>query len=115
MKISNIKYNSLIKTFDVSLRDGIQTIKKIYTLSEKKSILDNIIKTYNPPHIEVGSAVSPKILPQMVGSIELYNYAEEKYPHTNFYILIPNSKYLKRAHGYGVKNFSFITSYVIVR
>ena len=100
----------VIKLFDVTLRDGLQTSKKIYTLNEKKNILNNIIKTYNPQHVEVGSIVSKKVLPQMEHSQELYDYALKEYPDTEFYLLIPNMKYLKKTNTVGKKNFSFITS-----
>ena len=68
----NISQKS-IKLFDVSLRDGIQPIKKIYTLDEKKDLLHKIIEKYNPSSIEIGSIVNPKIVPQMANSIELHN------------------------------------------
>ena len=32
------------KFFDVTLRDGLQSISKIYTLNEKKDIFHNILK-----------------------------------------------------------------------
>jgi len=98
------------KFFDVTLRDGLQTSKNIYTLNEKKQLLHYIMDNYNPLHVEVGSIVSNKVLPQMKYSQELYNYAIEKYPKSNFYMLIPNIKYLKEGVKNGVENFSFITS-----
>ncbi len=83
-----------IKLFDVSLRDGIQPIKKIYTLDEKKNLLHKIIEKYNPSAIEIGSIVNPKIVPQMANSIELHNYALEKGLDEDFdiYMLTPNLK-----------------------
>ncbi len=100
-----------LRFFDVTLRDGLQSMKKIYTIQEKKDILHNIIQKY--PHtknIEIGSMVSSKILPQMNDSIELYKYAEEKYPHHNFFMLIPNLTKFMSAKLAGIKNMSFITS-----
>jgi len=102
---------SKVKYFDVSLRDGLQSLKTCYTLNEKKQMLNHIIKNHNPKDIEIGSLVSPKILPQMSGSLELYNYAIRNYPYHNYYLLVPNYKYFSMAkYYYGVKNFSFITS-----
>ena len=88
---------SKLRFFDVSLRDGLQSLKTCYTLNDKKNMLDHIIQTYNPRDIEVGSLVSSKILPQMSGSIELYNYARNNYPNHNFYLLVPNYKYFSMA------------------
>ena len=62
--------------FDVSLRDGLQTFKEIMPLNEKINILNNILNKYNPNSIEIGSVVSPKILPQMENSLELLKYAK---------------------------------------
>ena len=42
------------KLFDVTLRDGLQSVKKIYTLNEKKHIFHNILNKYNPKSIEIG-------------------------------------------------------------
>uniref|UniRef100_A0A6C0EH44 Pyruvate carboxyltransferase domain-containing protein n=1 Tax=viral metagenome TaxID=1070528 RepID=A0A6C0EH44_9ZZZZ len=100
-----------VRFFDVSLRDGLQSLKSCYTMNEKKQMLNHIMKVYNPRDIEVGSLVSQKILPQMSGSLELYNYATTNYPNHNFYLLVPNYNNFSMAkHIYGVKNFSFITS-----
>lgn len=108
MKIIN--YNK-IRFFDVTLRDGLQTMKKVFSLDEKKNLLHQIIKN-NPQtkNIEVGSIVSPKILPQMKDSIELYKYAETKYPNHNFYLLIPNKNKFEIAIKNNIKNLSFISS-----
>jgi hydroxymethylglutaryl-CoA lyase len=62
-----------LKLFDVTLRDGLQSIPKMYSLIEKKDMLCDIINTHKPAAIEIGSIVSPKILPQMANSIELYS------------------------------------------
>jgi len=101
-----------IKLFDVSLRDGIQPIKKIYTLDEKKDLLHKIIENYNPSAIEIGSIVNPKIVPQMANSIELHNYALEKGldEYFDIYMLTPNLKSVLLGQKNNVNNFSFITS-----
>lgn len=102
---------SKINYFDVTLRDGLQSIKTCYSLSSKKEILDEIIKKRNPSFIEVGSIVSPKILPQMNDSIELYKYAKYKYKNNHeFYMLVPNLKSLNIALKNKVENISLITS-----
>ena len=98
-----------IKFFDVSLRDGLQSLKKIYTLSEKKDLLHRIICKYNPHSIEIGSIVSSKVLPQMYNSIELFKHAQ-KQGIPNLYMLTPNIKSVNTGLKYGVKNFSLITS-----
>jgi hydroxymethylglutaryl-CoA lyase len=110
LHLYNLKYLML---FDVTLRDGLQSVKECYNLNQKKQILDSIIEQKNPQFIEIGSIVSPKILPQMENSIELYKYATTKYNRLyfpKFYMLIPNMKALNIAKENKIKNISLITS-----
>uniref|UniRef100_A0A6C0L8S9 Pyruvate carboxyltransferase domain-containing protein n=1 Tax=viral metagenome TaxID=1070528 RepID=A0A6C0L8S9_9ZZZZ len=96
--------------FDVSLRDGIQNASKYwYTTNNKKEIFKNIIHAFNPPKIEVGSLVNPKLLPIMNDTIELHTYASKNI-NTDVYVLIPSMKKLFYAFENNIKNFSFITS-----
>ena len=119
-----------IRYFDVSMRDGLQSLSKIYTLPEKQIMLDTIMKTHKPHALEIGSLVSPKILPQMANSYELYQYANTIYNKNSiynrvtksnminyiyhpcdFYLLVPpTKKYLDRAQNLNIKNISLITS-----
>ena len=100
----------IVQLFDVSLRDGLQSKKEIYTLENKKIILHDIIEKQYPKSIEVGSLVSNKVLPQMSNSLELYNYAESLETEIDFYLLVPNLNHTKKAIKHDVKNMSFITS-----
>ena len=105
--------NKMLKLFDVTLRDGLQSVSKIYNLTEKKEILRNIILK-RPQAIEIGSLVSSKILPQMNNSLELYQEGKEYNAilgnSIDLYLLIPNLKGLELASMNNIDNFSFITS-----
>ena len=46
----------------------------------------------------------------MSNSIELYNYSKSLKIDTNFYLLIPNLNYTKKAIKHNIENMSFITS-----
>ena len=111
---SNMLGKNSLKLFDVTLRDGLQSLKKVYSLAEKSEILRNIIVNRHPSAIEVGSIVSPKILPQMEQSIELFHEAQFIniiLPRPiDLYMLTPNLKSVNIASDYDIKNFSFITS-----
>lgn len=108
--------------FDVTLRDGLQTVPKemhhMWTTCEKKNTYYQIKFNHNPESIEVGSLVNPKILPIFSDSLELYKSINEyldQIPNYNtqndkIYLLVPNLRMLKRALDNGVENFSFITS-----
>ena len=123
--------NSYIRQFDVSMSDVLQSIPKKYTLSEKKHILHNIIHTYKPNSLEIGSIISPRLVPQMNHSYELYKYANDFYNpikksdrthiisdndtiknnQCKFYLSVPPTKqYLNSAKTLNIKNISLMTS-----
>ena len=108
--ISGEKIRNKFKLFDVSLRDGLQTWKDIVPLSKKCNMLTNIMKKHNPDYMEIGSIVSPKVLPQFEDSIPLYRWATTMYTGKEFYILTPNHKAVKTAIENDISNLSFITS-----
>ena len=100
---------------DVSLRDGIQNAKiENYPTEHKKEVFQNIMKSENPPKIEVGSLTSYRILPIMKDSIEIYKHALE-YIHkeklnSDIYVLVPSLSKLNLAINNKIQNYSFITS-----
>jgi hydroxymethylglutaryl-CoA lyase len=100
--------------FDVSLRDGIQGANPLgYPTPRKLDILRSICKTYNPPRIEIGAFVSPKVLPIMKDTEELFESIQEVLKPDEIpeiYALVPNKTGLLNAVRTGFTNFSFITS-----
>jgi len=100
----------LFNLFDVSLRDGLQALKTPISIRTKRDMLHNIISR-NVKHIEIGSMVSPKILPQMADSVKMLEYSKTiGMDDINYYMLVPNSKYVSKALDIGVENISLITS-----
>ena len=111
--LNNIKKHG-IKLFDVSLRDGLQSMPKILSLNEKKDIFHKIINKYKPENIEVGSIVSEKVLPQLKESKELFKHGEN-IGQKNLFLLVPNfknyNKVMNTEENYiTVNNISLITS-----
>jgi hydroxymethylglutaryl-CoA lyase len=104
--------NNDIILFDVSLRDGLQSANPENWSTEKKMIFfDNLINKRNPKKCEIGSLVSPKILPIMNDSIDLYNRLTSKYGESiDLYLLIPSFPKFVTAINHGICCFSFITS-----
>lgn len=105
--------------FDVSLRDGIQSIPinqhKDFTLVKKKEIFSQIMNKYLPKNMEIGSIVSKSVLPIMADTPDVFDFASKesnKYIRMpQLYVLVPNMKNLERAMDIeGLRNFSFITS-----
>lgn len=100
---------------DVSLRDGLQNAKmEDYLTERKKEVFQNIMKSENPPKIEVGSLTSYRVLPIMKDSIEIYKHAMEyinkEKLNTDVYILVPSLSKLNLAIKNKIQNYSFVTS-----
>jgi len=104
--------------FDVSLRDGIQNAKiENFPTNKKMAIFNTIIKDFKPKNIEIGSLISPKILPILSDSLVLHNYANQyltihnkSLENPNIFMLIPGENKLTSAMQHNIRNFSFITS-----
>jgi len=108
--VKGVGGKQLFNLFDVSLRDGLQALKTPMLMKTKRDMLHNIISR-NVKHIEIGSLVSPKILPQMADSVKLFEYSKTiGMDDINYYMLAPNSKYVSKALDIGVENISLITS-----
>jgi len=122
---SNIKYEEIYKKigspkpFDVTLRDGLQSLSKEeqlnFTTNEKLKMYYNLISLHSLKNIEIGSMVSKSILPVFQDTILFSNLIRKtdfNYENNpNNYILIPNRENLKKViNNTDIHNFSFITS-----
>jgi len=115
-------YNKLSqpKPFDVTLRDGIQGLKKEQieemTTENKIRIYNDIIRIYQPKNIEIGSIVSEKLLPVFKDTQKIFELIENNNNNIiqqNNYILVSNQKNLFKIINKTdniINNFSFITS-----
>jgi hydroxymethylglutaryl-CoA lyase len=122
---SNVKYEDIYKKigcpipFDVTLRDGIQSLSREeqlnFTTRDKLQMYYNLISLHNIKNIEIGSIVSKSILPVFDDTIYFSNLIRKGEINNdnkpNNYILIPNRENLKKAiNNTDIHNFSFITS-----
>lgn len=110
---SSILKNPPLRLFDVTLRDGLQSIPKIYSLTEKMELGLDIVANKNPRAIEIGSVVSHKTVPQMKNSLDFFQSFSASYGMSNnldIYVLTPNLKNTQIAINHSVCNYSFITS-----
>lgn len=102
--------------FDVSLRDGLQGANPLdYPTARKLEMLNSICEKSAPAKIEIGAFVSPKVLPIMSDTGDIYTHINESTITTTtktpeIYALVPNKVGLMNAIKSGVRNFSFITS-----
>jgi hydroxymethylglutaryl-CoA lyase len=100
--------------FDVSLRDGIQNADPAKWPTEVKTdMYHRIVATERPQRMEVGSLVSPKILPVLGDSLYMYSYTDTRNRLSDgpmAYMLVPSLSRIHSALNYDIRNLSFITS-----
>jgi len=73
---------------EVGPRDGIQNTDAVLSVSERFELIRSLEKS-GIQSIEIGSFVSPKAVPSMAGTDELFNQLANK---TNYSVLVPNFK-----------------------
>jgi isopropylmalate/homocitrate/citramalate synthase len=110
------KSRKLVKIFDVTLRDGIQNLKRnhipIFSPSVKLNIINRLISA-NIKQIEFGSNVSHKIIEMsntkdVVGLFNVHNQTNE----TNLCLLVPN--YIKYTDTFNWPGSNFINKYSLI-
>jgi hydroxymethylglutaryl-CoA lyase len=84
-----------IEISEVGPRDGLQSIKTIMPFEDKKAWIKAEFEA-GMGEIEVGSFVSPKLLPQMADTFEVAQYAASL-PGLTVAVLAPNLRGLQRA------------------
>jgi len=98
-----------IQIYEMFMRDGLQSLDKIYSLENKKFFIDCLISC-NIKNIEFGSTTNPKLLPQMKESYELWDYLDQKKLDNNFIMLITNNNNLKKSIDHNISSFSLVCS-----
>ena len=73
---------------EVGPRDGIQNTDAVLSVSERFELIRSLEKS-GIQSIEIGSFVSPKAVPSMAGTDDLFNQLSNK---TNYSVLVPNFK-----------------------
>ena len=90
-----------IRICEVGPRDGLQNEKKIFTVEEKLQLIQGVAEA-GFPVIEVGSFMSPKAVPQMANTDEVFRRLERK-EGVEYRALIANLKGVERAAACGCK------------
>ena len=80
---------------EVGPRDGLQNVKRAMKTEDKNRWV-RALADAGMSEIEVGSFVSPKILPQMADAVEVVAHALT-IPHLRVAVLAPNLKYARMA------------------
>jgi hydroxymethylglutaryl-CoA lyase len=98
----------LIQIVEVGPRDGLQNEAHIWSVNERANLID-LLSLCGFAEIEVGSFVSPKWVPQMAETAEVF---QKIHPHPNvrYSALVPNEKGMDEALMTGVRNISIFTA-----
>ena len=101
-----MSYPSSVKIVEVGPRDGLQNEKTTVDLQTKQTLVQQLADA-GLVYIEAGSFVSPKWVPQMAGSDDLFEEINRSlapvFPNVQFSGLTPNEKGLDRAIECGVR------------
>ena len=89
-----------VRLVEVGPRDGLQNEKQPISIADKVQLV-NDLSAAGVRYIEVGSFVSPKWVPQMAGSADVFARIEQK-PGVTYAALTPNLKGLEAAIAAGV-------------
>ena len=95
----SMKLVKKIRICEVGPRDGLQNEKKILSAQEKIELIDQMTEA-GFPVIEVGSFVSPKAVPQMANTDEVFRGIHRK-EGVEYRALIANSRGVDRAFACG--------------
>ena len=97
-----------VKIVEVGPRDGLQN-EKVTVPTEAKVEYITALADAGLKVIEAGAFVSPKWVPQMADSAEVYREIP-KDPGVEYPVLVPNMKGLERAIDAGVKSIAIFTA-----
>src|SRR5258706_7764552 len=97
-----------VKVVEVGPRDGLQN-EKVTIPTEAKVDYITALGDAGLRVIEAGAFVSPKWVPQMADSAEVYRNIP-KDPGVEYPVLVPNLKGLERALEAGVKSIAIFTA-----
>ncbi len=92
---------SHVRLVEVGPRDGLQNEAQPVSVADKVQLVDALSAT-GLSYIEVGSFVSPKWVPQMAGSAEVFAQIQRK-PGVTYGALAPNLRGFEDALAAGVK------------
>ena len=101
MKTTAIELPRHVRLVEVGPRDGLQNEKQPISVADKVRLVDDL-SAAGVEYVEVGSFVSPKWVPQMAGSAEVFERIQQK-PGVTYAALTPNFKGFEAAMLAGVK------------
>ena len=97
-----------VKLYEMFMRDGLQSLNKTYSLKKKLQFID-LLNQCNFHCVEFGSTTSPKLLPQMANSFELFN-SMNKSPDIKYTMLVPGYNQTQKVLNTGINSFGLVCS-----
>lgn len=101
-------YPALVRIVEVGPRDGLQNEPAIVPLDVKVALVDRLAAA-GLPAVEAGAFVSPKWVPRMADSAEVFARIA-RHPRTAYPALVPNMKGLDAAIAAGVGEIAVFVS-----
>ncbi len=92
---------------DVGPRDGLQNQPKILSLEQRIALIE-ALSAAGLPQIEAGSFVSPRAVPAMAGTDQVFGSLQSTGFKTSTIALIPNMKGYQLARAAGVKTVTMV-------
>lgn len=97
-----------VKIVEVGPRDGLQNEPMPVPIEVKMALVEKLVDA-GLSVVEVGSFVSPKWVPQMAGSAEVYTGIKQRVG-VNYPMLVPNAKGMEGALAAGVKEIAIFAA-----
>lgn len=99
-----MSFPSQVRLVEVGPRDGLQNEKQPLSVADKVALI-NALSDSGLSYIEAGSFVSPKWVPQMAGSAEVFAQIQRS-DSTTYAALTPNMQGFEAAMAAGVKEIA---------
>ena len=97
-----------VRMVEVGPRDGLQNEKQLISIADKVHLVDDL-SAAGMSYVEIGSFVSPKWVPQMAGSVEVFAQIQHK-PGVTYATLVPNLKGFEAAMEVGVEEVALFAA-----
>jgi hydroxymethylglutaryl-CoA lyase len=99
--------SDIVRIVEVGPRDGLQNEKTLIGVAERIAFVEALIGA-GLPTIEVGAFVSPKAIPQMIGSDQVLRGVNHR--AGEFHVLVPNEKGYEASQAAGAKVIAVFAS-----
>ncbi len=101
--------DKFVRLIEVGPRDGLQNEKVQFSVDQKVQLIRSL-KDAGLRDIEIGAFVSPRWIPQMVGTEEVYQAIKDNKQGGIFWCFAPNVKGVERAISVGMKHIMVFLS-----